>query len=178
MGTYMKAASELHCKNQRSWVELLLHFLHYYCLISDKICFKKSVLHSNNSVWFGQGSSILFLNFSFRQHLEVAISSWCCFSEITSRDNSFSRDVLPVLGLNSQQLSLCKFSVPVKKVCNSLKQKIAGIAVHGISGYICLKVSCSHRYFYPIFCYWDMVSWWYKRSYFKNFSLPSELLYK
>jgi len=58
-----------------------------------------------------------------------------------------------VLGLNSQQLSLYKFSVPVKKVCKSLKQHRAGIVAHVISGYVYLKVCCSHRYFYPIFCY-------------------------
>lgn len=155
IGTYKKAASELHCKNQSNHMELLLNFFYYHYLVLDKICFKESVVHPNNWGGSSQGFSVWFLNFFFRQHLEVAWSSWWCFSEITSKAGSFSLEVQQCLDSIGNSSAFARFLFWINNFVIHWNNRAGIVALHDIPGYICLKISCFQSFF--IFCYWDMV---------------------
>lgn len=147
-------------------------------VILDKICFKESALHPNNGGGFGQGFSVWFLNFFFRQHLEVAQSSWCCFSKITSRAGSFSLEVQQCLDSTGSSSTFARFLFWIKIFIIHCNNRAGIAALHGIPGFICLKISCSLS---QVFLYFDPEIWYQLRckcSYFKSFSLLSELLYK
>lgn len=136
--------------------------------VLDKTCFWRIVFHSNSTVCFALFFSVyLFLTFSFRQHLEVVLSSTSCSFSSPTQD-----ELLPWMccqcwgSAGSPPFAGFLF---IEEVCTSLKQCTAGITVCGISGYVFLEVSWSRRYFYPIFCYWGIAPLWYKCSYLNTF---------
>lgn len=169
----MKLHSEWHWKS-RELSEATSSFLTLLgCPASDKAFFKKVYSIPIIQLVLLRYFVCFLLNFSSRKHPEVVISRRSCL--FSPPIQSPIQDQPPSLGgpanawaSQAAALRLWAFCSS-QKVCNPLKQHVAGMAVYGISVYIFLEVSCFHRYFYPIFCYWDTVAWKYKCSYFKTF---------